>query len=319
MGGVRGVTRRDAAARRSGGERRRTLVGSLGFFTAMGRLLNRPRYTALAGPSWMRRSSFANADLGTASGTSLDAQHARKQADVSAVVMIQERTRRRESNPRGGVRTCCRRPRGGAGVRLAILDARLGAPGGGALFRRKMISMALERGRRFQPQSPSHREVGGTRGGHHSARPADVAASDASRALPHRPVSFSRSERSPSSSRARFPPPVDLHTLPRVPRISSVRSHHARSRRWRQRLLRHPRALPRGVGVGDQEGVPQARHEVAPRQEPGQQGVRREEVQVCERGVRGAVRSQEEGAVRSVRRGRSEGRIRRRRRRIPRI
>ena len=100
-----------ARARRRGGERRRsrktgarTLVGSFGFFTATGRLLNRPRYTALAGPSWMRRSSFANAALGTASGTSLDAQHARKQADVSAVVMDQARARGREFNPRGEAR-----------------------------------------------------------------------------------------------------------------------------------------------------------------------------------------------------------------------
>ena len=187
-------------------------------------------------------------------------------------------------------------------------------------FAGKMISlMALERGRRFQPQSPSHREVGGTRGGHHSARQRRRGVRrESSRCRTDASRSRGPSVRLRPLARG-FRRPSIFTPLPRVPRISSVRCHHARSRRRRQGLLRHPRALPRGVGVGDQEGVPQARHEVAPRQEPGQQGVRREEVQVGERGVRGAVRSQEEGAVRSVRRGRSEGRIRRRRRRIPRI
>ena len=58
----------------------RTLVGSFGFFTAIALSPNLPRYTALAGPSWICRRFPANSALGTARLTSPDPQQSLKHA-----------------------------------------------------------------------------------------------------------------------------------------------------------------------------------------------------------------------------------------------
>ena len=293
MGGVRGVTRRDAAARRSGGERRRTLVGSLGFFTAMGRLLNRPvhraRGTVVDATQLVRERRLGHRERHLARRAARTEASGRlcgrhdSRADATGANQIPAEVFGRAVVARGG----------GAGVRLAILDA---ARSAGRRFSQENDFNGARARAAIQPPKPF------TPRGRRDSRRTPQRATSRRRGVrressppPHRPVSFSRSERSPSSSRARGSAPVDLHTPP--PRSAESQASvptHRRVEAVAAKASTTSSELSRGgVGVGDQEGVPQARHEVAPRQEPGQQGVRREEVQVCERGVRGAVRSQE--------------------------
>src|SRR5688572_33488422 len=73
------------------------------------------------------------------------------------------------------------------------------------------------------------------------------------------------------------------------------------ARGW-QGLLRHPRRVEDGFRRRSQEGLPQAREEIPPRREQGQQG-RGEQVQGDLRGLRGAGGQGEARAIRPSREG----------------